>query len=731
MTKRKAVVTTAFEPEAGALYEIEVAEGDIVELTEKDAPEGWMVVEIDGMEGMVPEGYLRILREGATSPDAIAGEAEDGQLDGLEVDDEDEDDANRRMALYDFEAEPGSIYELPLVKGEIVELTEEDAPDGWVAALSLSSDKIGLVPEVYLGPAPRSRPDAPTQEELELKKAKEEKAKLEQELKALEAEKKRVEEEKEIALEEAAEREEKLKKDMEEVEAREVERLEQEAKRKEAFDEEVKALENRKLEMAEEEKIWPSTDQKQLKAALAAAEKRRLEAEETYHTIRLSADQAEQRLKDAARAEKEAADKLRENERQRDANTRAMKLLPGLRELLAPTQEELKLCVETVTNAVMKNAEESAQLLAKLALTQDPDEALQEAIAKRQEGIEKLGFSRSQGGIDRMASSSLPSTRMKVADRTDQPQPPRADPKPVMTAAPPMPQPPTGAPPTSGRRLQARSAQSRSTPQSVGQSSALQPITNAKMRSSMPERLKATVGGNRRVTLDSASTMSTSPRHMVGSHGRRPARGPAEATTTRSPRRPGLSPAAEALRVDQQRELQRRPNTATASQATDGSFTASASTLGMSASLPLDTLETPEALASMQLSAQEEVPSSEQPDSSQGVGSADAAALPDGILPEPQKQPAWKQMESVAPNTRKPARMMEKQQRKLRKDLRDTRKAIVKGDFGHINVRIPDQTERVQQRTSHATYTYMMRQRKARQDLQALRDGWDNSFTRF
>ena len=45
---------------------------------------------------------------------------------------------------------------------------------------------------------------------------------------------------------------------------------------------------------------------------------------------------------------------------------------------------------QAVTTAVMNNAEESARLLAKLSLVQDPHEALKQAVAKRNEGLERL-----------------------------------------------------------------------------------------------------------------------------------------------------------------------------------------------------------------------------------------------------------------------------------------------------------------------------------------------------
>lgn len=709
MGGRKATVLQAFEPEPGAIIEIEVAEGDVVELLDREAPDGWAMVEVDGIEGMVPAAYLNLEKEQTPSVGEAGGNETAIGLPApsdlvLDDDDEDGDDANRRMALFDFEAEPGSIYELALVKGEIVELTDDDAPDGWVAALSLSSDKIGLVPEVYLGAAPRLRPDAPTQEELELKKAKEQKAEVERELAAMKAAKKVVEDEKEVALEEAAEREEKLKKDMEEVEARETTRLEQEAIRKAAFDEEEQLQAARRREMEEAEKLWPSTDQRVLRAALDQAERARLEAEHAYLTVRLSAEQAEQRLKDAQRLADEAADKLRENERARDANARAHSLMPGLRELLAPTQEELKMCVETVTNAVMKNAEESARLLAKLSITQDPKEALQEAVAKRAEGLDKLGFARSQH-TSRMASASLPGTGGALTELSVERQRSMDS---SGAATPVVPQPPPGGKPTASNQRTFRPMQSRSAPSSIAQTPVLRPAMNGPTRASMPDRLKETVGGNRTLTLQHASSVSTSPRHVVGVRphsggSRRSAMAPMAARSSRaSPRRATFSPAA----------------------APPPAPTAAPTNVGYSGILPPESVD----------SSEPEPVSSAAPDNpSTAVNTAEAAADPTveaQLAGENTRQPVWKGMSEVAPRAGKPARMMEKQQKKMRKELAEVRKGIIKGNYGHIDVRIPSATERVQQRTSHATYTYMMRQRKARQEFEARRAAWETNFNR-
>ena len=61
MPAKRAVARGAFQPADGAIYEIEIAEGEIVELTENDSPEGWQAVSINGIEGLVPMSFLEIL----------------------------------------------------------------------------------------------------------------------------------------------------------------------------------------------------------------------------------------------------------------------------------------------------------------------------------------------------------------------------------------------------------------------------------------------------------------------------------------------------------------------------------------------------------------------------------------------------------------------------------------------------------------------------------------------
>jgi hypothetical protein len=78
--------------------------------------------------------------------------------------------------------------------------------------------------------------------------------------------------------------------------------------------------------------------------------------------------EAQQMLLTSQRKVVEATEKLRAEELAREANERTMLLLPGLQELLVPTQTELKACLENVTTAVMRNVEESARMLANVSV---------------------------------------------------------------------------------------------------------------------------------------------------------------------------------------------------------------------------------------------------------------------------------------------------------------------------------------------------------------------------
>jgi len=51
---KRARVVQAFEPEPGSIFEIEVADGDEVEVIPGDAQDGWASVRIAGIEGIIP-----------------------------------------------------------------------------------------------------------------------------------------------------------------------------------------------------------------------------------------------------------------------------------------------------------------------------------------------------------------------------------------------------------------------------------------------------------------------------------------------------------------------------------------------------------------------------------------------------------------------------------------------------------------------------------------------------
>ena len=125
MSERGRVIQS-FEPEPGSIFEIEIAEGDEVELTHADAPDGWLSVRIDDIEGLVPAAFVEIIGEDGApaSPKGEAEGASGGEEAGAPAANTDSDydlsaleDANKRQALHDFEVEPGVIFELPLTKG--------------------------------------------------------------------------------------------------------------------------------------------------------------------------------------------------------------------------------------------------------------------------------------------------------------------------------------------------------------------------------------------------------------------------------------------------------------------------------------------------------------------------------------------------------------------------------------------------------------------------------------
>ena len=101
-------------------------------------------------------------------------------------------------------------------------------------------------------------------------------------------------------------------------------------------------------------------------------------------------------------------------------------------------------------------------------------------------------------------------------------------------------------------------------------------------------------------------------------------------------------------------------------------------------------------------------PPTEQPPVDPPLRASDAAAqLVNG------NAAPWKAMSTIAPNAGRTAQMMEKQQLALQQELEQARKSIVASRYGQIENRGPRDSIKVQQRSAHSTYSYLMRQRKA------------------
>ena len=117
--------------------------------------------------------------------------------------------------------------------------------------------------------------------------------------------------------------------------------------------------------------------------ALSRAQRERHKAELAFAQAEQARTQAEQALMEAQRRAAECVDELRAEELAREANERTMMLLPGLQELLGPTQKQLKQTLDSVATAVMRNVEESARMLAKVA-TQQADQRILEQRRKKE-----------------------------------------------------------------------------------------------------------------------------------------------------------------------------------------------------------------------------------------------------------------------------------------------------------------------------------------------------------
>lgn len=111
--------------------------------------------------------------------------------------------------------------------------------------------------------------------------------------------------------------------------------------------------------------------------------------------------------------------------------------------------------------------------------------------------------------------------------------------------------------------------------------------------------------------------------------------------------------------------------------------------------------------------------------SRQGPGPAPISSA--GVRPE-ELDPVWKKVGEIAPNAMFHAEQIETKHLELRADLARTRDAIQKSKFGQIEHSGASPDMRVQQRTAHATYSYLMRQRKARDLGQKQQDAWKENY---
>ena len=719
---QRARVVQSFEPDAGSIFEIEVAQGDEVELTDSDAPPGWVSVRIDDIEGLVPADFVEPIVEPST-PGSEAGDS--GSEGGLKVDtgdtnydDFDPDEANRRQALHDFEVEPGVIYELPLKKGEIVEILDEEAPEGWITVKKMDDpDAVGLVPEIYLGAAPRLNPNAPTEEQMALRKAQDQKAEVEAELQRAREERAAFEEQTEAAAAAAAAREDELKAQLRNMEALEEHRLEAARLRIEGTLIRQGELEDKRTVMDFEESVWPSNDQIALKAAVEAADKARLEAKEEFERVEQEWTKAERKLREAERLKAEAEANLRKQEESRDANARALKLLPAMQQLMAPTQKELQLCVETVTKAVIQNAEESARLLAKLSLTRevDPADALKQAVQQRNEGLAKIGVG--------LGDATYRNSGTATAGRSSRPGSARpggaivrpADPNEAMYVDISK-LPPANQTPANSVSVAAYQGMTDPAPPPSEKFRRPRPPAGEPTRpTSAPLR-----GGGRRAnkTLmlrDADRSFATSPRHASNENrnpmGKRGSSVPGVGKTRRDPypervrKEVGMSGDVGVSGMNGTKALDDDVADAGEAHTRDPSYHAAAP----SAASPSGSKKTSKTAS----------PTASPP----GAHAGDRAPRVLGDVDR--SLSAAENIARIAPHASHSAKMIERQHHALRAELSNTRDSIKERKLGRIEYGDPSQDQRIQHRTAHATYYHMMRQRKARENEMRQRAVWE------
>lgn len=348
------------EPEADSVVELNVRMHDVLQLTGDPAPDGWLHARRGTEEGLVPADFIEVIgddEEDEENDDGkeIDGDGEDDGGGGGDAEQgEDGADNNMRVCLTDFITEVGALNECTIRKGNRVMLIDDPdmvVPEGWVYATNLETDQTGYVPEDFLG-IPRK--DDLSEEGLLLQQSREEERKLRERLEAQRERSeqllKEMQKEKDLEIEQM--------KQLKEAEADERRKVADElnALKNSAFlvlKDEVKALEERdaqrdKMAWIEEQQRVAREEAESVyggtrsvlgrKKALEAAEGERAKAELEFNRIDAARAKAERKLLDAQRKVEERTEELHAEEAAREANERTLMLLPGLRELMAPTQ---------------------------------------------------------------------------------------------------------------------------------------------------------------------------------------------------------------------------------------------------------------------------------------------------------------------------------------------------------------------------------------------------------
>ena len=447
-----------FVPAPGRLYELPLTTGDQVAIVETGTqiPEGWLFVShlSNGLQGLVPLSFMREV-EGEVVPPApladapsssaapLSGRASPGaagsssaqQPAQAESPDAPANKDHQRVAIAQFKPDAGAVYELPIEKGDLVELAIVDwtLPEGWLVAKNTRSGGLGLVPASCLAPLPKEA-NEPTLQELKEKaerghrEALADKDKLAKHLaenEAVLAEERRAKAQVEAEKAKNESELEKVSKEKEQL-STQVAALKEVETMQVAFQHVVKQIPMVKTmvdtNMAQTRRIDEAIDEAAAKEGVFVTAVPNADGEpsaegaaaegEGHVVIHSEEDEQKGELLDAERERARIARKIQQldHERQKaigqltEAETRYVKaaktitakdeaaaagervrrLLPRVKELLAPTQDELTAYLEVMTSAVMKTAEESAVvLLETLARTNDPQQAIAQAFQQR------------------------------------------------------------------------------------------------------------------------------------------------------------------------------------------------------------------------------------------------------------------------------------------------------------------------------------------------------------